>query len=174
MIYYSTPYLKGNIGGGINAWIETLPDDAWICLRDGDTLLFPGWGDRIEELSKTGYDLIGCLTNRVGVKHHLVDGHFSNIGSISAHKLIAEQVHSKGTEIKEIKTGPIAGFFMLFNKKLWQQIGGFEEETIYFDAVFTAKAREKNAQIGVAQGLYVFHLYRWGSDDPRNDIKHLQ
>lgn len=172
MIYHITPFMKGNIGGGLNRTIECLPDDCWVCVRDGDTMfLTHDWGERVEALVTTGYDLIGCLTNRIGVPHHLVDGHLSRIGSITAHKLIAE-THT-GNDVKEIKTGPIAGFFMLFPKSLWRQVGGFDEETIYFDSILTARAREKGAKIGVAQGLYIFHMYRWGSDDPRNDIQHL-
>lgn len=166
--------MKGNIGGGLNRTIECLPDDCWVCVRDGDTMfLTHDWGERAEALVTTGYDLIGCLTNRIGIPHHLPDGFFSNIGSITVHKLIAEQHHDRGIWVKEIKTGPIAGFFMLFPKKLWLDVGGFDEETIYFDSIFTERARAKGARIGVAQGLYIFHMYRWGSDDPRNDIQHL-
>ena len=45
MIHHVVPWMTGNIGGGLNAAIERLPDDAWICARDGDTLfLMPQWG----------------------------------------------------------------------------------------------------------------------------------
>ena len=40
MIAHITPFCTGNIGKGINDMISLLPDDAWICLRDQDTLLF--------------------------------------------------------------------------------------------------------------------------------------
>ena len=56
MIAHITPFCTGNIGKGINDMISLLPDDAWICLRDQDTLLFDGSGEL-----KSGFWIAGIL-----------------------------------------------------------------------------------------------------------------
>lgn len=172
MIHGITTYLKGNIGGGLNASIANYGAKDWIMVRDGDTMfLTEDWGERVTALTQSGYDLMGCLTNRIGTPHLLYGGEISDNPDIAYHRNIAQSL----TEpvVKPLDRGAIAGFFMLFQKKLWDAIGGFEERHNGFDAIFTEQARAMGARIGVAQSLYVFHMYRWGKPDPKNSFEHL-
>lgn len=187
-IFYITPYTSErnrhgfpNIGGAINSTIQHLPDDAYICVRDGDTMfLTSDWGTQIEQIIEANqdYDLITCMTNRVGLKHHCCGEYFFNCSDISEH--IAHAIRLKesfgnevdqGTKLYPITVAP--GYCMIFKKSLWQKVGGFPDFDITFDRIFSHKVLKSGGKIGIAKGLYLFHLYRWNEKDPKNSIKHL-
>jgi hypothetical protein len=69
-------------------------------------------------------------------------------------------------------TGIAPGLCMIFHKQTWEMAGGFPENSITFDREFSAMVR-RFGKIGLAIGLYVLHLYRYGSDNPKKDINHL-
>lgn len=172
MIYHITPYNEGNIGKGLNDHISLLPEDAWICLRDQDTLLFDGSGaliDAIVEQNKD-YSLIGCMTNRLGTKDQLAPGMMDE-ENMTKHKQVFLDLFSL---IVSPVSHVLAGVFMLFPKSVWVKVGGFKEQSIHFDQQFTTDVRRKGGKVGLAKGLYVFHLYRWGKSDPRSSISHLK
>lgn len=180
-IFYITPYTSErnrhgfpNIGGAINSNISTLPDNCHICLRDGDTMfLTSDWGTQIEQIIEANpdYDLITCMTNRLGVKEQLINGQFTE-GDISHQIEVAKTSwQDHGTTV--IPTRLAAGLCMIFHKSLWSKVGGFPEFDITFDRVFSQKVIKAGRKIGIAKGLYIFHLYRYQDKDPRNSIKHL-
>jgi hypothetical protein len=175
-IHYITPFATDkNIGKEYNARIEELPDDCWICLRDGDTLfLTPNWGAQIEaivERNKDSFQVISCVTNRLRGKHQLYNNTFSENGDISHHVNIAN--HLQENYFDEVQsTTSIAGLCMIFNKDTWKQCN-FKEHSIHFDSQFCLDVKNKGGKIGIAKGLYLFHLYRWGQQDPKSYIKHL-
>ena len=81
MIYYITPgHSDKNLGREINNFVKLVNDDDWICLRDIDTM--PAYHEKffeqVEELAKSDYGLIGCMTNRIGLKHHLYNAILSD------------------------------------------------------------------------------------------------
>ena len=172
MIYHITPFCTGNIGKGINEMISLLPDDAWICLRDQDTLLFDGSGELIEQIvaNNSDYSLIGCKTNRLGTKGQLIPNMYDN-DSITAHRQTFLDLFSF---VVSPVSHVLAGVFMLFPKSVWEKVGGFKEKSIHFDIEFTNAVRKKGGKVGIAQGLYVLHMYRWGKPDARNYTKHLK
>lgn len=175
MVYYITPYCEGDIGKGLNEHISLLPDDVWICVRDQDTLLFDGAGRIIDSIvNTTDCDLIGAMTNRVREKKQLYNGRISNEADINVHVKIAKELFSLHYLVVEPAGFDLAGIFLLFKKSLWTDIGGFATKSIKFDRQFTREARRKGAKIGIAKGLYVFHLYRWGSSTPCDSINHLK
>lgn len=164
-----------NIGKAYNEAISELPDDCYVCLRDGDTMfLTSDWGQQIHDIIEANqeYDLIGCMTNRVSVKDQLPMGRFSDVPDIGVHVGIAEMLRYDG-ETSVFPAKLIAGLCMIFHKSVWTKAGGFPENDITFDRVFCDKVLRKGGNIGIAKGLYVFHLYRWGSAKPQSDIKHL-
>lgn len=178
MIYHFTPWLTGNIGGGINACIRLLPDDAWVCLRDGDTsFLSPQWGAQVEAIvAEHGdtYDLIGAMTNRIRAPYQLHDGVLSDEADLSRHVAIATDRWTEHlTAVAPVPYGPIAGFLMLFRKSTWAR-HPFAEHSIYFDQQFTDAVRHNGGKVGVALGLYVLHLYRWGKRNPTARLEHLR
>lgn len=179
-IFYLTPFATDlNIGREYNEQIEALPDDCYCVIRDGDTLFMRSdWGNQIEDIiRKHGdkYKLIGCMTNRLRANHQLFRGQFSNDGDISHHVDIANTLYDHFYDQVE-PTTYVAGLCMIFHKSTWQQVK-FRENSNLFDKEFNTDIRMKfggRTPIGLAKGLYVFHLYRWGSKDPYNDINHLK
>ena len=174
MVYHITPFYKNDIGCGLNRHIELLPDDSWICVRDQDTLLFEDAGMLIENIAaNTDYSLIGSVTNRLRDTRQLYRQTFSYDDSITTHQKIAKHLYNEhGQQVTPV-TFDIGGFFMLFPKSIWNAVGGFAEKSILFDRNFTKKVK-KIGKVGIAQGLYTFHLYRWGKADPINSTNHLR
>jgi len=72
-----------------------------------------------------------------------------------------------------------AGLMMLFPKRLWKEVNGFEEGYIvhpngrYFDDMFSSKIKYKGFKMGIATGIYLFHFYRLGKENPSNYRNHL-
>lgn len=180
-IRYITPFSTEskfgypNIGGEYNQVISELPDDCWIVLRDGDTMfLTSDWGHQIMKIieANQNYDLITCMTNRLGVPDQLIYGAMLNGVEIQKHIEIAGVCwNDHKTDLKPAKLA--AGLCMIFHKSTWLKVGGFPEYDITFDRVFSAKVLMNGGKIGIAKGLYLFHLYRWGEKNPQQSIKHL-
>lgn len=176
MIWYSNPYdRQKNIGRALNEFCDRVPDDTWICLQDGDIMyLTDYWGTQIEDIARANqeYSLIGCLTNRLRASHQLYQGQFSDNTDLLHHQKIAERLqHDHYNEVIETQKG-IAGMFMLFPKKVWQRVP-FRENSPAFDTFFCREVRAKGEMIGIAQGLYIFHKYRLGRENPKENNKHL-
>lgn len=174
-IHYITPFATDkNIGKEYNARIKELPDDCYIVLRDGDTLFMNSdWGNQIADIIKSNpnYQIIGAMTNRLGVSDQLFEGKISENSNINYHINIAEQAKIFKTLVRP--TNLVAAMCMIFHKSIWDELGGFKEDSIFFDKEFCKSAIAKNMNIGVALGLYIFHLYRWGQDKPQFYKKHL-
>ena len=137
MIHYITPGRSDlNYGKSINDHIKHLPNDAWIVLRDIDTM--PAYHEKFfwfcEQYSKTQYGLIGCMTNRLGLKHHLHNGQMSLNTDWKLHRSIGKdrfrvygnKIQKCNFEMREM-ADTIGGVFMMFPKKTWLKVGGFEE-----------------------------------------------
>lgn len=171
-----------NIGRAINEIVKALPDNDWICLRDIDTL--PMYHEKIyqqcEEIAQAGeFDLVGCMTNRLGLHYQLVGGRKSNDSDILNHRKIGVDLYNKhGNEIMPIQQ-VIGGLFMLFPKSAWKQVGGFPEGGIqiqghFFDYHFCKKVMQQRLRIGIAKGIYLFHYYRFEhGEDTRKAVAHL-
>lgn len=174
-IFYITPARSDkNFGKAINDHIELLPEDAWIVLRDADTtFLTPDYVKQIEDIVNNyghEYDLIGCYTNRIGLKYQLLNGELSEDVNIKNHiKIAKEQFEKYGSKTVPLHKN-IAGFFMLFSKKAWNE-HKFDEGLFitkseggravsgYIDYWFSNYFAKKK-RVGIAKGLYVFHVYR--------------
>lgn len=180
-IRYITPFsiephkrIYPNIGGEYNQVISELPDDCWIVLRDGDTMfLRSDWGHQIQSIieANNDYDLITCMTNRLGVPDQLWYGEIME-GDISKQIEVANTAwNDHRNTVVPVKLA--AGLCMIFKKELWTKVGGFPEYDITFDRVFSDRVLKSGGKIGIAKGLYLFHLYRWGEKNPQSSIKHL-
>lgn len=177
-VFHITPYFKGDIGKGINESIECLPADAWVCIRDSDTLfLTPDAQRQIQEIadSNPDFDLIGCRCNRL--RSHYVTYERDRLfecDSITAHVEAARQLETEHWgEVTPLPFGEVvAGMFMLMRVSTWQKYK-IPEKTPYFDSMYSDIIFFNGGKLGIAQGIYLFHLYRWGSDDPCNAVDHL-
>lgn len=174
-----SPYATdGNIGRACNEDCSQIrnPED-WILLRDGDTMfLTPEWGALIEDTIREfgdEYKLLGARTNRVKEPLLRDDDMFDEMDLRPHLKRAVKRQNELGTLVEEVDFD-IPGYFMLFQKKTWEQVGGFDEHNFVFDRIFTRKVRKIGGKVGVMQGLYVLHGYRLWSDDPFNETGHFK
>lgn len=170
-----------NLGKSLNDVISCLPDDYWICSRDVDTLVMDTsmFTKQCEEIAdKNEFSLVSCMTNRLSIPHQLINGksqpeHCVDLNEeINRCRSLARQY---GSHVNETDR-EVAGVMMLFPKRVWKEVGGFREGGILFgsqlvDNVFYMAIRRKGFRIGIAPGIYLLHLYRWGKD--KRDQKHL-
>lgn len=182
-VWFSNPYDPGkDIGAALNEFCENIPsDDDWIVLQDGDIMyLTPDWGKQIyDALARNGsdYDLIGCMTNRLGGTTQLVSGMY-DVTDISKHHEVAVKLAAeKWAVVEPIKQG-IAGMFMAFRKSTWAKHRFKEGDygAVKFDTEFGKAVMNGGGKVGLMRGLYVFHIYRlWakGQHQARFDTKHL-
>ena len=178
MIYYFAPFdSEKNIGKSHNQHCAIVPnDDDWICITDSDVLfLLPDTKKQIEDVIKkhgNDYQVFGCLTNRIASSHQQFS-HFDYDTDISAHKVIANHCrHERYDEVKKTDIN-IAGFLMIFQKKTWKKYK-FSNNSIRFDSEFTDKVKADGGRLGIMQGVYVFHDYRSGHENPMFYIDHLK
>lgn len=165
-VHHITPARSDkNFGKAINEIIENLPEKDWICLRDIDT--FPPYHEKfieqVEDIANNpqGYDLIGCMVNRLGLKWQLVEGMFEE-WDIRKHREKAKEL----AQIKSIKplhyTQTVGGALMLFSKETWKKAGKFPEGGIQIKGGFVDYHFSKavKGRKGIAEGIYLFHNYR--------------
>lgn len=163
-----------NIGGSLNEIINDLPDDCHVVSRDQDTLFLNSKiGHQIEQIIKDNpqYDVITCMTNRIGIKEHCQSGMFDD-PNISTHIDISSGLwECYGTNCTDTHIAP--GMLMIFHKSVWQK-HKFEANSIFFDKIFSKKVIASGGKIGLAKGLYLLHLYRFGQDNPKTYREHLR
>lgn len=180
VIHYLTPFdTDKNIGRAYNEEIERIGgDDDWFVIRDGDTMFTtPDWGKHISDaIMRNGdsYGLIGAMTNRIGSGHQCIDGMF-DVYDLREHVRTGIEVADKSYGVIEDTDKGVAGFFMAFKKKTWRELKFTEDikEAKIFDTVFYKKVRAAGLKVGLMKGIYLVHLYRILSDNPRMDTKHL-
>lgn len=179
MIYYFSPYdAEGQIGRSHNRHCEIVPhDEDWICITDSDVLfLLSDTKKQIEDtifMHGYRYDVIGCLTNRIASPHQRFNKfEIEGNADITYHKKIAASLQLKnGCNIVPTAIN-IAGFLMIFKKKTWEKYR-FSDNSIRFDSEFTDKVQADNGRLGIMTGVYVFHDYRLGHENPECYIDHL-
>lgn len=177
-VWYFTPG-RGDkdLGSAYNDHCALVPENDWICIRDGDTMfLNPYWPKQIEDIIiKHGhrFPLISCVTNRLGLQNQLPFGFDEDTNILNHLKRANDLFATKYDEVTATKT-ETAGLFMLFPKKTWNECKfekGLTNNGSFVDYTFAFKVRTKLGLIGISQGIYLFHLYRMGKK--KTDINHL-
>lgn len=178
-IMYSNPFaVDKNIGRAYNEFCNIVPDDHWICLQDGDMMyLHNEWGKQIENIITMhgrNYDLFGCVTNRIGgdSRQHPFPELFDD-PDYTHHKAKAIELFDTKYSTVTPTDLPVAGLLMVFHKSTWKK-HPFKEKTHHFDTDFGFDILNSGGKIGIMQGLYVFHDYRFGRNNPTKYVKHLQ
>lgn len=181
MIYYFAPFdSEKNIGRSHNQHCEIVPNgDDWICITDSDVLfLLPNTKKQIEDVIRkhgNDYQVFGCLTNRIASLHQRYTGVVDPFEetNIMIHKAIAEHLQETHyDEAMETKIN-VAGFLMIFQKKTWEKYR-FSDNSLRFDSEFTDKVKAAGGKLAIMQGVYVFHDYRLGHENPMYYISHLR
>lgn len=178
MIYYFAPFdSEKNIGRSHNQHCGIVPNaEDWICITDSDVLfLLPDTKKQIEDIIRkhgSTYQVFGCLTNRIASPHQQYYGLW-DVTDMRFHKEIAHKCKSMHyDEIKETDIN-IAGFLMIFQKKTWDKYR-FSDNSIRFDSEFTDKVKADGGRLAIMRGVYVFHDYRLGHENPMYYIDHLK
>jgi GT2 family glycosyltransferase len=170
MIYHFIPYsLEKNIGKAYNDYCKIVPnDDDWIAVQDADCMILtPNYGVLLQKYiyryPETG--IFTCWTNRIkpnnkNINQQLIQEMF-NERDIIKHREKALTLYSLNNGgFKEI-TRIISGYFMMFKKKTWLEVGGFREEgMLKVDNDFSRKVLQSGKKILLMQMLYCFHYYR--------------
>lgn len=176
----------GLIGDRINKEIARIEnEDEWICLMDQDVcVLVDGFGDLINHTINRYPDtwLFGAYCNRIGLGYQRLEEKPSENYDMLYHHEIAQQrlkrYYSTCIDIDK----PVAGFFMLFPKRVWNQIK-FQSKIIdkdreyngkkgvYFDYQFGLEVLAAGGKIRLMEGNYLYHHYRVGKGI--RDVAHL-
>lgn len=174
-VHYISPYaVDKNIGRAYNEACALIPAGDWICIIDQDVMfLEPHTKTLIHNIAAKGeWDLLGCMTNRLGTPFQLWNGEISDNPDISYHMGVAAMLSKVNRDYVRPQGQTVAGMLMLFPKILWNYVK-FTERTPSFDVIFTDQVRRRGGRIGLMTGVYVFHLYRFGQKNPGSQIKHL-
>lgn len=173
-VHFLQPYAYDLlIGREYNDAIDRLPGGSWICINDQDTLKPPGYAERVKyiieyEVKDPETYLIGSRTNRMSRLNPNVVPELHEEGDISKHLVKAFELWEKH-RTSLTAAHEVAGYCMIFNKALWEKVGGFPPRSIRFDSWLSERA-----EIYTALGLYTFHLYRWHKrSDPERAYSHL-
>ena len=170
MIKFISPYAYDlNIGKALNSAVAQ-GGWGWYCHCDHDTLKPPGFADRLF-LTLEGLPqdyVLTCRTNRVGHNHPAIVPFLFDESDINLHLEYAKEAWEQwGTEIEPTDNAP--GYCMVFHYDNWARNGGFPENSITFDRWLSNRSKPH-----LMRGLYIFHLYRWGSRNPSREITHLK
>jgi len=176
-VHHITPARSDkNFGKAINQLIEHLPENDWICLRDIDTVPtnHVDFIRQCEEIAnRNDFDLISCMTNRLGLPYQLVNGVINESMNFGEHMGIGKDLAEKfGSEVVK-SPNSIGGVMMLFSKKTWLAIGKVPEGGIVLNGAFVdyhiCKAIYRlRLKIGIAKGIYLWHTYRLGLDGQKH------
>lgn len=169
-IDFLSPYsFELEIGKAYNQAIQKC--EGWICITDFDTLKPPGFNERIKAVIEQHGDkkrLFGCMTNRVGWNHPAIVPEMFMEDSVSAHLKTARDLWKQhGTAIEPAKVVP--GYCMVFHRDLYDTWGPFPDKTVLFDRIASDKS-----ECWLMRGVYILHLYRWGTKDPSRKVEHLK
>lgn len=178
MIYYFTPYEKGNLGRAYNNYCKLVPDDNdWITFIDGDIMqLHTNWGDIWSTILNQNDDagIVTCLTNRASpINNDQVMLNMYNETNIISHKIFAlKQFELKQYSTKIMTNKFLSGFFFSFKKSTWKKVNGFIDGILNVDSNFYNKVKKINKECLVSEGFYVLHYYRFV--EGWNYVQHLK
>lgn len=174
-IWNITPFdPKKRLGKVHNDFVSLLPDGDYVMVTDPDIMfLQPDTMRHIHDIVEEHgheWDLLGCMTNRIGVGEQLaLSGELSLEWDIRYHGNICKTfLGMHGHSIAPAKL--VAGFLMVFKKSLWEKTRF--EEGIDFDTKFCGAVASSGGRIGIMRGIYVFHNYRLFAGDMKYK-KHL-
>ena len=163
MIYYFTPYKKGNLGQAYNHYCNLVPNDHdWITMMDGDVMqLHMDWGEKWKKILKDNQDagIVTCVTNRVYSPKQLTTNEMFEESDIKKHRKFALDLFEEKKYTLEKFDDFLSGLFFSFKKSTWKKVGGFADGILDVDNNFFTKVKSiKNCY--VAKGFYVLHYYR--------------
>jgi len=178
MIFKIQPYTvdKSQFGVEYNLHCSVVPKGEWILLLDWDAMILSRESYALMQKAIDRYPdtaVFGAMTNRISYSHQRLGVEMDGNDSIRNHIKIATEQAMKYSDGESVEAPAIAGFFMLFNRTYWEQIGGFQEKIMddrgrLFDENFSVKAWNIGKKCRVIKGIYCFHQYRLMSENYKN------
>lgn len=175
-VHYLQPFaIDKDIVKAYDEACKLIPDGDWICITDYDAMfLFHEQKQLVQKIAESeNADLYGAMTNRCNVPEVLINGMFKNF-DLNDHFYVARENYLLYGEELKPTNGVIPGYFMLFSKKTWNEVRGFEMPknavNYAFDQYFSMKIKRK----AIIKGLYILHSYRIWSNFPQLEIDHLK
>lgn len=114
-------------------------DADYICLLNSDTLVEKDWLNKLLEVfeKEDNVGIVGPISNQAGGKQSQL---------------------KKIDEYKVVETGTLSGFCLVFPKKVWEEVGGFNEEYKLYaeDSEFCYHVRQKY-KLMIRQDVFIYH-----------------
>jgi len=143
----------------------------WICLTDIDMLFFNSdIGKQITDIVNLHRDkvqLLGCMTNRLGLKWQIEHPGLYDEHNIRVHAAVARELRTKWQNEITILNLPVAGLCMLFPVWLLRNFGfqkhvseDSERGPIFFDYDFSERVIQAGGRSGLMRGVYAYHAYQ--------------
>lgn len=137
-----TEYRNNNEGLSV-VWNKLIQKSKaeFICLLNSDTLVEKDWLRNMVKYIRTDIGIVAPVSNYAGDK----------------------QTQPKGDGIEEVDT--LSGFCMLFPKKVWEEVGGFDEQFYFYfeDADFCKRVKQKGYKLLIIKEVFIEHLGQMAS-----------
>jgi GT2 family glycosyltransferase len=150
-----------NLGKEYNRILAESTSD-WVLLLDHDVFLALNrkWYEIcVHTMLNHSSALATCWTNKGGsALPWIAHPETEPIADLNFHKAMSKQIfNTHGFSVTPIKKA--TGFFMLINKKDWQEVGGFPGKgMVQEDWGYCDKLNEAGKKIVRMDGLYVYHM----------------
>ena len=169
----SDPYIDVRIlyepgphaGFAFNRAMETV--SGWVLFVDHDVLLRcnPQWYEICQQVIREvgeNAGFITCKTNRTGTPMQQISS-MKDSDNVKDHVLFARTLWEEfGTAVEKIPetAPPFSGYFLLTNKKVWEDVGGVKDGFYGVDNDFSWKVDKAGYERYIMKGLYIYHLYK--------------
>ena len=175
-IWEITPYgFDRNYGKACNEFCSIIPgDEDWIIVKDYDFMfLTPSHQHLISEIVKRNPEvgLFTCYTNRVKAKKQIRPHMFSNPNLGDHRKEAILLSETRRYDLKDLNK-VISGYVMIFQKKVWEEVGGFKDGLLAVDNNFSRKILNSGRKVMLMEGVYGMHYYRF--NEGVQDSSHLR
>ena len=126
----------------------------YICLLNTDVEVTPNWLEMMMEVfrKEKNVGIVGCITNKCGVMQQ-------------------RKPLTKDYKIEEVKM--LSGFCMVFPKKVWKAVGGFDEEYKLYgeDSQFCVDVQKEKYKLIIRRDVFVYHYKGQSAIRARNEGK---
>ena len=182
-IFFFTPYDERGLGVAYNSHAALLPDDdAWGVFTDIDVMFFSNQllGQQVAEVivNNPTYQVFTCVTNRMCARcqQQIQDRAVREERDLVKLKRQADFQFSKYRGKVELIRGFFAGYFIVFQKKLWRKhpfpnVGSQGGRFLGVDTAWSRTLRESGVKVGLMWGLMATHFFRL--DKGETDLTHL-
>ena len=144
MVYQNYPTYKEGLDENLSVvWNRLIArsEAEYICLLNTDVLCEEGWLKKLIEVFKKEKNVgcVGPITNACGVD---------------------EQKTAKTDHYFVVDTRMLSGFCMVFPKRIWEEVGGFDEEYKIYgeDSDFFYRVKKAGYRLLIRKDVFIHHF----------------